>query len=110
MTFGAGVLGCALAVAEPAGAGERPGLPAPGPWMCPASHPIKGYASAESGRRVYFVPAHPFYDEASPERCYASEDEARHDGSRPAGAPATLPVSDGLANLRGRARPRAGGT
>ena len=57
--------------------------------------------STEPGRRVYFVPGHPFYDEASPERCYASEDEARHDGGLPAGAPATLPVSDGLAKLEG---------
>ena len=53
------------------------------------SHPIKGYVGAEAGRRLYFVPGHPFYDEASPERCYASEEEARHDGSRPAGAPVT---------------------
>jgi hypothetical protein len=58
--------------------------------MCPPSHPIKGYLSAESGR-VYFVPMHPFYDEASPERCYATEEEARRDGSRPAGAPAPRP-------------------
>ena len=71
-------------------AGERPGLPAAGPWSCPASHPIKGYVLAESGRRVYFVPADPFYDEASPERCYASEDEARQDGSRPVRGPAPL--------------------
>src|SRR5205814_1742350 len=28
-----------------------------------------------------------FYDEASPERCYATEDEARHDGGRPANMP-----------------------
>ena len=87
-----------------AGAAERPGLPAPGPWACPPSHPIKGYVSAESGRRVYFVPAHPFYDEASPERCYASEDDARHDGSRPAWTPATPPVSGELAHLEGRPR------
>lgn len=102
MTFAAGLVACGLLVVAKAGATDRPGLPAPGPWTCPASHPIKGYVSAESGRRVYFVPAHPFYDEASPERCYASEAEARHDGGRPAGAPAALPVSDGLANLERR--------
>ena len=103
MTFGAGlVVVCGFVVFAWADAAERPGLPASGPWTCPGSHPIKGYVSAESGRRVYFVAAHPFYEEASPERCYASEDEARHDGGRPAGAPATLPASDGLANLRGR--------
>ena len=90
MTIRAGLLFCGIGVVAIAGAGERPGLPAAGPWSCPASHPIKGYVSAESGRRVYFVPAHPFYDEASPERCYATEEEARHDGSRPAGNPAPL--------------------
>jgi hypothetical protein len=99
-------LACGLVVfgGARAGAAERPGLPAPALWSCPASHPIKGYVSAESGRRVYFVPTHPFYDEASPERCYASEDEARHDGSRPAGAPAPPPASGELAHLTGRER------
>ena len=80
----------ALAVGAVAAAEQRPGLPAAGPWSCPASHPIKGYVLAESGRRVYFVPADPFYDEASPERCYASEDEARQDGCRPVRGPALL--------------------
>jgi hypothetical protein len=54
------------------------------PWACPESHPIKGYVSKESGLRVYFVPGNPDYEEASPERCYATEDEARQDGSAPA--------------------------
>ena len=84
------VVVCGIGVAAVAGAAERAGVPADGPWSCPASHPIKGYASAEPGRRVYFVPTHLFYDEASPERCYTSEDEARHDGSRPAGSPTPL--------------------
>jgi len=78
-----GLAMAAVLVCAPAAAG-RPGLAAQDPWSCPASHPIKGYVSAEAGRRLYFVPAHPFYDEASPERCYATEDEARHDGGRPA--------------------------
>ena len=87
------ILGAVVLVgAAFASAGEGPGAPAPGPWACPASHPIKGYLSAESGR-VYFVPTHLFYDEASPERCYATEEEARTDGSRPAGAPAPLPAA-----------------
>ena len=30
-------------------------------------------------------PGTPFYDEASPERCYGSEDEATRDGARPFG-------------------------
>ena len=71
-------------VIGPGNAADRPGLPALDPWSCPASHPIKGYLSAEAGRRLYFVPGHPFYTEASPDRCYATEDEARNDGSRPA--------------------------
>jgi hypothetical protein len=75
-----------LAHASP-GAGERPGVPPETPWACPDSHPIKGYASTESGRRVYYMPGSRFYEEASPERCYASEDEARRDGNRPARDP-----------------------
>jgi hypothetical protein len=55
------------------------------PWSCPGTHPIKGYLSVESGRHVYFLPGTRFYEEASPARCYASEDEARRDGARPAG-------------------------
>jgi hypothetical protein len=64
-------------------AAQRPGIPPDGPWSCPDTHPIKGYVSHESGRRVYYLPGSRFYDEASPERCYLTEDEARRDGSRP---------------------------
>jgi hypothetical protein len=74
---------------------ERPGVAPETPWSCPMSHPIKGYVSVESGRRTYFLPGTRFYDEASPERCYASEADARRDGSRPARTPApTLPRDD----------------
>jgi hypothetical protein len=62
----------------------RPGVEPPTPWGCTESHPIKGYVSRESGLRVYYVPGHRFYEETSPERCYATEDEARADGSTPA--------------------------
>jgi hypothetical protein len=62
---------------------ERPGVAPETPWACPPTHPIKGYVTEESGR-VYYVPGSRFYEEASPERCYASEAEARRDGSRPA--------------------------
>ena len=62
-------------------------MPPLGPWACPESHPIKGYASAASGARIYFVPTHRFYDEASPERCYATEEDARRDGNEPAREP-----------------------
>ncbi|MGH7279778.1 MAG: hypothetical protein ACREJG_13980 [Candidatus Rokuibacteriota bacterium] len=62
----------------------RPGVLPDTPWSCPESHPIKGYVSHESGLRVYHLPGGPFYEEASPERCYASEEEAARDGRRPA--------------------------
>ena len=61
----------------------RPGVAPDTPWSCPADHPIKGYVTA-GARRVYYLPGDRFYEEASPERCYASEDEARRDGARPA--------------------------
>ncbi len=83
-TLVAVALAAALGTATPAGAqAARAGVPPAGPWACPATHPIKGYL-AQSGALVYFVPAHPFYDEASPEWCYRSEDDARSDGAGPA--------------------------
>jgi len=90
------VLGAVLALATggPARAAERLGALPETPWACPASHPIKGYRSHESGRRVYYGPGARFYEEASPERCYATEDEAVRDGSRAARdrtAPASSP-------------------
>src|SRR5687768_14430705 len=69
------------------GSTHRPGAEPSTPWSCPDTHPIKGYVSAESGARVYHVPGGRFYEEASPERCYASDEEARRDGSRPASNP-----------------------
>ena len=80
------------------GAGERPGVVPVTPWSCPDTHPIKGYVSAESGARVYYVPGGRFYEEASPERCYATDEEARRDGSRPAREPRApaIPHADDL--------------
>lgn len=60
---------------------ERPGIAPVTPWACPDSHPIKGYLTDESGR-VFHRPQTRYYEETSPERCYASEEEARRDGSR----------------------------
>lgn len=71
----------ACLAAAPGFGEERTGVPPITPWACPADHPIKGYASEESGR-VYHRPGTRFYEETSPERCYASEDEARRDGAR----------------------------
>jgi hypothetical protein len=62
---------------------ERPGVPPDSPWTCPDTQPIKGYVSAESGARLYYLPGSRFYAEASPERCYATEADAQRDGSRP---------------------------
>jgi hypothetical protein len=62
-------------------AAERPGVPPPTPWACPPSHPIKGYLSEESGL-LFHLPGGRYYEEASPARCYASEEEAGRDGAR----------------------------
>jgi hypothetical protein len=52
-------------------------------WTCPASHPIKGNFTTSSGEPcIYHVPGGRFYGKTKPERCYASEDEARRDGCR----------------------------
>jgi len=75
---------------------ERPGVLPDTPWSCPSTHPIKGYVSVESGRRVYHVPGGRFYEEASPERCYASEEDAMRDGSRPARSPSPRWPNDDL--------------
>jgi len=78
-------------------AGDRPGVPPADPWSCPASHPIKNYASVARGH-VYYVPEDRYYEEASPERCYASREEAERDGSRPAGNDSARPAP--MAGLR----------
>jgi len=52
-------------------------------WTCPASHQIKGNFTTYSGEPcIYHVPGRGFYGKTKPERCYASEDEARRDGCR----------------------------
>jgi micrococcal nuclease len=63
--------------------GGRPGVPPESAWMCPASQPIKGNFTTYSGERcIYHVPGGQFYGKTKPERCYATEDEARRDGCR----------------------------
>jgi hypothetical protein len=50
---------------------------------CPASHPIKGNFTPHSAERcIYHAPGWEFYDATHPERCYATEGEARQDGCR----------------------------
>ncbi len=75
---------------------QRPGVAPDTPWSCPPTHPVKGYLS-QSGQRIYHLPGSAWYEEASPERCYASESEALRDGSRPARIPLQRPRGDDLA-------------
>jgi micrococcal nuclease len=44
--------------------------------VCPTSHPIK----AKLASKVFRKPDARGYDTSKPDRCYASEDAARHDG------------------------------
>jgi hypothetical protein len=61
----------------------RPGVEPQGAWTCPLSHPIKGNFTTYSGEQcIYHVTADGFYDKTKPERCYATEADARADGCR----------------------------
>lgn len=60
-----------------------PGVPAQDAWTCPASHPIKGNFTTSSGERcIYHVLGGAWYGKTKPERCYATEEQARRDGCR----------------------------
>jgi hypothetical protein len=60
----------------------------PEPWMqpidggCPEGFPVK--VNTTSG--IYHVPGGRFYDRASPQRCYATAEQAEADGYRRAKA------------------------
>ena len=59
------------------------GAPPKDAWTCPATHPIKGNFTTYSGERcIYHMPGGQFYNKTKPERCYATEEEARRDGCR----------------------------
>jgi hypothetical protein len=61
----------------------RPGVPPADAWTCPVAQPIKGNFTPSSGERcIYHVPGGRFYGKTKPERCYASDDDARRDGCR----------------------------
>ncbi len=69
--------------AESANSQGRLGVPPQDPWTCPASHPIKGNFTTYSGERcIYHMPGAQFYVKTKPERCFATEQEARQDGCR----------------------------
>jgi micrococcal nuclease len=61
----------------------RPGAPSLDAWTCPTTHPIKGNFRPYSGERcIYHPPSGAFYGKTTPERCYATDEEARADGCR----------------------------
>lgn len=64
--------------AEPAG--DQPRWVEPADGSCPDGFPIK--ANDNSG--IYHVPGGRFYDRTTPERCYASANDAEADGYRAA--------------------------
>jgi len=70
-------------VASSQSQGARPGVPPDSAWSCPLSQPIKGNFTPYSGARcIYHVLGGYFYGKTKPERCYATELEARSDGCR----------------------------
>ena len=61
----------------------RAGMAPADQWTCPATHPIKGNFTTYSGEPcIHHVPGGQFYGKTKPERCYATEDEARTGGCR----------------------------
>jgi micrococcal nuclease len=62
---------------------ERPGVPPDGAWTCPRAQPIKGNFSPTTGERCTFhMPDGELYGATKPDRCYATDEEARQDGCR----------------------------
>ena len=62
---------------------NRPGVPPQDAWTCPLTYPIKGNFTTYSGERcIYHMNGGEFFSKTKPERCYATEDEARQDGCR----------------------------
>src|SRR5262245_11912473 len=52
-------------------------------WTCPPTYPIKGNFTTYSGERcIHHSPGDAFYGKTKPERCYATEEDARQDGCR----------------------------
>jgi len=62
--------------------GDR-GEPPVSAWSCARDHPVKGNFTTYNGEPcIYHVPGGSFYEKTKPERCYATESEARADGCR----------------------------
>lgn len=86
MRYGVGipsVVLLAVALSGVGGAVGQEGVAPASAWDCPKDHPIKGNFTTYSGEPcIYHVPGGAFYGKTKPERCYASEDEAKADGCR----------------------------
>lgn len=60
---------------------DRLGVPPQDAWSCPPSHPIKGNLTTYSDEPcIYHMPGARYDQRTKPERCYATEEEARKDG------------------------------
>jgi hypothetical protein len=64
-------------------AAARAGVPPNGDGRCPAGYPVKGNVREDSVR-LYHVPGQRSYDQTKPERCFATEEDARKAGYQPA--------------------------
>jgi hypothetical protein len=62
---------------------SRPGVAPTDAWTCPASDPIKGNLTTRTGECIYHVRSGAYYGKTKPERCFATEDEARRAGCQP---------------------------
>ena len=71
-----------LSVATGQTSSSSPGVPPSDAWTCPASHPIKGNLTTGTGECIYHLRGGAFYSKTKPERCFATEDEARQAGCR----------------------------
>ena len=62
----------------------RPGVQPQDAWTCPATYPIKGNFTPTDPREmcIFHVQSGEYYSRTKPERCYATDDEARRDGCR----------------------------
>jgi hypothetical protein len=75
------ILAASIALPQPA---ARPGVQPQDAWTCPGTYPIKGNFTPTDPREVciYRVQGGEYYTRTKPERCYATDDEARRDGCR----------------------------
>ena len=79
--WGAALL--AVVVVVPVTGQPLPGVPPRDVRHCPDDHPVKGYAT-NRGKGVFYAPGSPQYDQANPERCFATEAQAQEGGYRAA--------------------------